>query len=101
MASHNHKWAYTVKREQYAHIIYTEYYTQKTLYDYTHTHTHSQDDITFTGSISGDVYVWKGHVLSRVVSQAHSGPVFAMFTCLEDGLILTAGKERRYNQKYV
>ena len=60
-----------------------------------HTLTHLQDDITFTGSISGDVYVWKGHTLSRVVSQAHTGPVFAMYTCLEDGLVLTAGKERR------
>ena len=27
------------------------------------------------------------------MSRAHSGPVFAMFTCLEDGLIVTAGKE--------
>ena len=58
-------------------------------------HAYIQDDITFTGSISGDVYVWKGHALSRVVSQAHTGPVFAMYTCLEDGLVLTAGKERK------
>lgn len=55
-----------------------------------------QDDVTFTGTISGDVFVWKGHVLSRVVSQAHSGPVFAMFTSLEDGLLVSAGKERRW-----
>ena len=55
----------------------------------------SQDDVTFTGSISGDVFVWKNNVLTRLVSQAHSGPVFAMFTCLEDGLIVSAGKERR------
>jgi hypothetical protein len=53
-----------------------------------------QDDITFTGSVSGDVFVWKSAVLSRIVSQAHSGPVMAMYTCLEDGLILSAGKER-------
>lgn len=37
--------------------------------------------------------MWKGAVLCRLVSQAHSGPVFAMFTCLEDGLIVSAGKE--------
>ena len=54
---------------------------------------HAQDNTTFTGSINGDVYVWKGSILSRVVSRAHSGPVFAMFTCLEDGLIVSAGKE--------
>ena len=64
-----------------------------------HAYIH-KDDITFTGSISGDVYVWKGHTLSRVVSQAHTGPVFAMYTCLEDGLILTAGKERRRYMKF-
>ena len=50
--------------------------------------------MTFTGSISGDVFVWKDNVLTRLVSQAHSGPIFAMYTCLEDGLIVSAGKER-------
>ena len=27
------------------------------------------------------------------MSRAHSGPVFAMFTCLDDGLIVSAGKD--------
>ncbi len=39
--------------------------------------------------------MWQGAGLVRVVSGAHSGPVFAMFTTLEDGLILSAGKERK------
>ena len=50
--------------------------------------------MTFTGSISGDVFVWCEGVLSRLISRAHSGPVFAMYTCLQDGLIVSAGKER-------
>lgn len=50
--------------------------------------------MTFTGSVSGDVFVWQGRELSRIVAQAHSGPVMTMYTCLEDGLILSAGKER-------
>ena len=54
-----------------------------------------QDDVTFTGSISGDIFIWKSNVLTRVVSQAHSGPVFAMYTSLDDGLVVSAGKERR------
>ncbi|XP_045677967.1 echinoderm microtubule-associated protein-like 5 isoform X1 [Phyllostomus hastatus] len=51
-------------------------------------------NLTFTGTISGDVCVWKDHVLCRVVARAHTGPVFAMYTTLRDGLIVTGGKER-------
>ena len=53
--------------------------------------------MTFTGAVNGDVWVWQGVGLSRVVSGAHTGPVFAMFTTLEDGLVVSAGKERRYS----
>jgi hypothetical protein len=53
-----------------------------------------QNNLTFTGSISGDVCVWKENVLCRVVARAHNGPVFAMYTTLRDGLIVTGGKER-------
>ncbi|XP_004681693.1 PREDICTED: echinoderm microtubule-associated protein-like 5 isoform X1 [Condylura cristata] len=52
------------------------------------------NNLTFTGTISGDVCVWKGHVLCRIVARAHNGPVFAMYTTLRDGLIVTGGKER-------
>ena len=53
-----------------------------------------QDNLTFTGAMSGDVFVWTGHKLSRVVSRAHGGPVFTMYTTLRDGLIVTGGKEK-------
>ncbi|XP_012868821.1 PREDICTED: echinoderm microtubule-associated protein-like 5 [Dipodomys ordii] len=52
------------------------------------------NNLTFTGTISGDVCVWKDHMLCRVVAKAHNGPVFAMYTTLRDGLIVTGGKER-------
>lgn len=53
-----------------------------------------QNNLTFTGTISGDVCVWKDHILCRIVARAHNGPVFAMYTTLRDGLIVTGGKER-------
>ncbi|KAJ8246474.1 hypothetical protein GJAV_G00268220 [Gymnothorax javanicus] len=52
------------------------------------------NNLTFSGAISGDVYVWQDHFLLRVVSKAHSGPVISMYTTLRDGLIVSAGKER-------
>ncbi|KAM9714304.1 echinoderm microtubule-associated protein-like 5 isoform 3-T3 [Dama dama] len=52
------------------------------------------NNLTFTGTVSGDVCVWKDHVLCRIVARAHNGPVFAMYTTLRDGLIVTGGKER-------
>ena len=52
------------------------------------------DDMTFTGMATGSVIVWAGPVASRIIERAHSGPVFAMFTTLKDGLIVTGGKEK-------
>uniref|UniRef100_G1KXP8 EMAP like 5 n=1 Tax=Anolis carolinensis TaxID=28377 RepID=G1KXP8_ANOCA len=52
------------------------------------------NNLTFTGTISGDVCVWKEHILNRIVGKAHNGPIFAMYTTLRDGLIVTGGKER-------
>ena len=40
--------------------------------------------------------MWKRHILSRVVSKAHKGPVFSLFTTLKDGLIVSAGKDKKY-----
>lgn len=51
-------------------------------------------NLTFTGAINGDVYVWREHFLLRKVARAHTGPVFTMYTTLRDGLIVTGGKER-------
>ncbi|KAH0622863.1 hypothetical protein JD844_025641, partial [Phrynosoma platyrhinos] len=53
-----------------------------------------KNNLTFTGAINGDVYVWKDHFLIRLVAKAHTGPVFTMYTTLRDGLIVTGGKER-------
>ena len=55
-----------------------------------------QNGITYTGAMSGDVYVWKEHTLTRLVQKAHNGPVFALFTTLRDGLIVSGAKERAY-----
>ena len=52
-----------------------------------------QNNVTYTGAMSGDVYVWQDSSLARVVQKAHTGPVFTMFTTLRDGLIVTGGKE--------
>ncbi|XP_048842779.1 echinoderm microtubule-associated protein-like 6 isoform X2 [Brienomyrus brachyistius] len=52
------------------------------------------NNLTFTGAINGDVYVWRDHLLARVVAKAHTGPVVSMYTTLRDGLIVTGGKER-------
>ena len=48
--------------------------------------------------MSGDVYIWSGNSLSRVVKNVHSGPVFAMFTTVKDGLIVTGGKDKGYER---
>ncbi|XP_072121311.1 echinoderm microtubule-associated protein-like 6 isoform X4 [Mobula birostris] len=52
------------------------------------------NNLTFSGAINGDVYVWKDHIVIRVVAKAHTGPVFTMYTTLRDGLIVTGGKEK-------
>lgn len=54
-----------------------------------------QDGVTYTGSMSGDVFVWKDSALVRLVSKAHDGPVFSLYTTLKDGLIVSGAKERR------
>ncbi|KAK3093757.1 hypothetical protein FSP39_019782 [Pinctada imbricata] len=51
------------------------------------------NNVTYTGAMSGDVYVWKDNMLERMVQKAHNGPVFSMFTTLRDGYIVTGGKE--------
>ena len=58
-----------------------------------------QNNVTFTGAMSGDVYVWKDNMLVRLVDKAHNGPVFSMFTTLRDGLIVTGAKEKRYSNQ--
>eukprot|EP01135_Chromosphaera_perkinsii_P001223 Nk52_evm22s162 gene=Nk52_evmTU22s162 len=50
-----------------------------------------EGDITYSGSMSGDVYVWKGFKLTKVLSAVHKGPVFNMFS--NSKCILTGGKD--------
>lgn len=38
----------------------------------------SSADIAFTGTLSGDVYKWKGHNLLSVVRGAHSGAIYSI-----------------------
>ena len=57
------------------------------------------DDVTFTGMATGSVIVWAGTTASRIIERAHNGPVFAMFTTLKDGLIVTGGKEKSQTGK--
>jgi len=52
-------------------------------------------NVTYTGSMLGDIFVWKDNVLVRVVSSAHQGPIFTMYTSLFDGNILTGSKEKK------
>lgn len=52
------------------------------------------ENLTFTGAMNGDIFVWHSHKLIRLVSRAHGGPVFTMHTTLRDGLIVTGGKEK-------
>ena len=33
---------------------------------------YAPDDITYTGTLSGDVYKWKGHTLQSAIKGAHS-----------------------------
>ncbi|XP_071162130.1 echinoderm microtubule-associated protein-like 6 [Mytilus edulis] len=51
------------------------------------------NNLTYTGAMSGDVYVWQETTLVRIVPKAHTGPVFSMFTTLRDGFIVTGGKD--------
>lgn len=53
------------------------------------------DNVTYTGSMTGEVFVWKDNVLTRVVNDAHRGPIFSMHTSLFDGCIVTGAKEKK------
>jgi hypothetical protein len=54
-----------------------------------------QNQVTYTGAMSGDVYIWADNILTRIIQQAHSGPIFTMFTTLQDGFILTGAKHKK------
>lgn len=85
-----------------AHVTTCEYKCYWTvvfcisMWDDTLSWLYLQEGITYTGSVGGTIYAWTGNVLSRVITDAHTGPVFAMYTSLEDGLLVSGGKETWY-----
>ncbi len=59
------------------------------------------DDVVYTGTTNGDVYVWKGQNLEEIVSSAHDGPIYSMITS-PDGYITSGkdGKVRFWDAKF-
>ncbi|XP_075452064.1 echinoderm microtubule-associated protein-like 6 isoform X1 [Ascaphus truei] len=51
----------------------------------------ARDDITYSGALNGDVYVWKGLTLVRTIQGAHSAGIFSMYAC-EEGFA-TGGRD--------
>jgi echinoderm microtubule-associated protein-like 5 len=37
-----------------------------------------QENVTYTGTMGGDIFIWKENVLIRAVKHAHLGPIFSM-----------------------
>ncbi|ESN91893.1 hypothetical protein HELRODRAFT_181949 [Helobdella robusta] len=58
------------------------------------------NNTTYSGSVTGDVYVWRDVELVRVVQMIGRGPIFSMFTSLFDGLIVTGCKERNESKDH-
>uniref|UniRef100_A0A4W4FP77 HELP domain-containing protein n=1 Tax=Electrophorus electricus TaxID=8005 RepID=A0A4W4FP77_ELEEL len=51
----------------------------------------AKGDITYSGALNGDVYVWKGLNLIRTVQGAHGAGIFSMYAC-EEGFA-TGGRD--------
>nr|XP_029131339.1 echinoderm microtubule-associated protein-like 6 [Labrus bergylta] len=51
----------------------------------------AKDDITYSGALNGDIYVWKGLNLIRTVQAAHGAGIFSMYSC-EEGFA-TGGRD--------
>ena len=58
------------------------------------------ENLTYTGSMGGDVFTWKDNVLIRTFARAHEGPIFSIYTSLFDGSIVTGAKERNANENH-
>ncbi|CAF3682759.1 unnamed protein product [Rotaria sp. Silwood1] len=50
------------------------------------------EDRTYTGSMTGLIFIWRINTLERTVT-AHTGPIFSMFS--SDNCIVTGAKEKR------
>ncbi|XP_041920810.1 echinoderm microtubule-associated protein-like 6 isoform X8 [Alosa alosa] len=51
----------------------------------------AKDDITYSGALNGDIYVWKGLNLVRTIQAAHGAGIFSMYAC-EEGFA-TGGRD--------
>ncbi|CAF0987237.1 unnamed protein product [Adineta ricciae] len=54
--------------------------------------TFGSEDRTYTGSMTGLVFIWHSNTLERTIN-AHAGPIFSMFS--SDSCIVTGAKEKR------
>lgn len=50
-----------------------------------------EKDVYYTGTMNGQIYVWKGNQLEEIVPNVHAGSVFAI-SPVSDGFI-TGGKD--------
>uniref|UniRef100_A0AAQ4S2U2 EMAP like 6 n=1 Tax=Gasterosteus aculeatus aculeatus TaxID=481459 RepID=A0AAQ4S2U2_GASAC len=51
----------------------------------------AKDDLTYSGALNGDIYVWKLLNLTRTVQAAHGAGIFSMYSC-EEGFA-TGGRD--------
>lgn len=51
----------------------------------------AKEDITYSGALNGDIYVWKGLTLVRTIQGAHSAGIFSLYAC-EEGFA-TGGRD--------
>ncbi|KAF1375382.1 hypothetical protein PFLUV_G00219450 [Perca fluviatilis] len=51
----------------------------------------AKDDLTYSGALNGDIYVWKLLNLIRTVQAAHGAGIFSMYSC-EEGFA-TGGRD--------
>ncbi|KAJ4919988.1 hypothetical protein JOQ06_006466, partial [Pogonophryne albipinna] len=51
----------------------------------------AKEELTYSGALNGDVYVWKGFSLVRTVAAAHGAGIFSMHAC-EEGFA-TGGRD--------
>ncbi|KAF4802612.1 hypothetical protein TURU_023792 [Turdus rufiventris] len=51
----------------------------------------AKEDITYSGALNGDIYVWKGLNLVRTIQGAHGAGIFSMYAC-EEGFA-TGGRD--------
>ncbi|CAK8677759.1 unnamed protein product [Clavelina lepadiformis] len=43
----------------------------------------SEDQLTYTGTFNGDIYVWRDNNLEKIISSAHAGAIITMHKCID------------------